>query len=263
VGKLAPHVTQGGAREISLTVDLRVPNAQKIPVVWPMPHITDTLNNFQGSVLFCSFDFVHGYWQMLLDEDSQECQSIGTPFGVYTPTRVLHGTTNANMHMQAVVEHTLMDIRPNIASCLDDVSPHGKSETEYLDALEKFFRSAEQAGLKLHAKKATLTSDSVHFCGRIVSAEGVKFAPKNFEALLNMQAPKTASELHQYLGAARWMRSHIPAYAERVAPLQSLLASVIADVGAKQRALRKWRSRQCGLPHIRNALTICRSSLRI
>jgi hypothetical protein len=76
---------------------------------------------------------------MLLDEDSQECQSIGTPLGVYTPTRVLYGTTNATMHMQAGVELTLTDIRPNIASWLDDVSPYGKSETEYLDALEKVF----------------------------------------------------------------------------------------------------------------------------
>jgi hypothetical protein len=99
------------------------------------------------------------------------------------------------MHMQAVLEHTLTDIRPNIASWLDDVSPHGKSETEYLDAFEKVFRGVEQAGLKFHAKKATLASDSVHFCGRIVSVEGVKFAPKNFEVLLNMQAPITA-ELH-------------------------------------------------------------------
>jgi hypothetical protein len=80
------------------------------------------------------------------------------PFGVYTPTRVIHGTTNATMHMQAVVEHTLTGIRPNLASGLDDVSPHGKSETEYLDALEKIFCSVEQAGLKLHTKKATFAS---------------------------------------------------------------------------------------------------------
>jgi hypothetical protein len=136
-----------------------------------MPHLTDTLNNFQGSALFGSFNFAHGFWKMLLDEDSQECQSIGTPFGVYTPTRVLYGTTNATMHMQAGVELTLTDIRPNIASWLDDVSSYGKSETEYLDALEKSFRSVEQADLKLHAKEATLASDSAHFCGRIVSAE--------------------------------------------------------------------------------------------
>jgi hypothetical protein len=67
-----------GPAKIRFTVDLRVPNAQTIPVVRPMTHLTDTLNNFQGSVLFGSFVFVHGYWQMLLDEDSQKCQSIGT-----------------------------------------------------------------------------------------------------------------------------------------------------------------------------------------
>jgi RNase H-like domain found in reverse transcriptase len=35
------------------------------------------------------------------------------------------------------------------------------------------------------------------------------------------------------------MRSHTPAYAGRVEPLQSLLAAVIADFGAKKRATPK------------------------
>jgi hypothetical protein len=46
---------------------------------------------------------MQGYWQLPLHEDSQECQSIITPDGVYTPTRVQHGTTNATVHMQASI----------------------------------------------------------------------------------------------------------------------------------------------------------------
>jgi hypothetical protein len=50
---------KAGPGRFRFTVDLRVPNAQTIPVAWPMPHLTDTLNSFQGSILFGSFDFVH------------------------------------------------------------------------------------------------------------------------------------------------------------------------------------------------------------
>jgi hypothetical protein len=41
-----------------------------------------------------SIDLCHGYWQMLLDPASQECQNFVTPDGVFTPTRVLHGQKN-------------------------------------------------------------------------------------------------------------------------------------------------------------------------
>jgi hypothetical protein len=102
---------------------------------------------------------------------------------VFTPTRVLHGTTNATAHMQAYIEQLLENIRDNVAIWLDDVAPHGATKTEYLDALEEFFRRVQQARLRMHAKKATLISDTVTFCGRIISRDGVKYSPKSFQAL--------------------------------------------------------------------------------
>jgi hypothetical protein len=120
-------------------VDLRVPNAQKVPTVWPMPHLADSLTHFEGSRYYGKFDFCQGYWQLGLHPDSQECQSIGTPFGAFTPTRVLHGTTNATMHMQAIIESIIQDFKPHAEAWLDDVATHAKSEDEYLDALEQCF----------------------------------------------------------------------------------------------------------------------------
>jgi Reverse transcriptase (RNA-dependent DNA polymerase) len=234
---------KAGPEKFRFTVELRVPNAYTSKVSWPMPHLPDVIKNFQGSQFFGSFDFLHGYWQLPLAEDSQECQSIGTPFGVFTPTRVLHGTTNSTAHTQACIEQLLENIRDNVAIWLDDVAPHGATETEYLDAFEELFRRVQQARLKLHAKKATLISDTVTFCGRIISRDGVKYSPKSFQALLDMPAPTNASELHQYLGATSWMRSHIPAYAERVAPLQVLLREVIASVRLESRRSKYLYSR--------------------
>jgi hypothetical protein len=52
---------KAGPEKFRFTVDLRVPYTQTILVAWPMPHLTDTLDNFQGSALFGSFDLAHGY----------------------------------------------------------------------------------------------------------------------------------------------------------------------------------------------------------
>jgi hypothetical protein len=69
-----------------------------------MPRMEDELASLAGSKCFATLDLMQGYWQLPLHEDSQECQSIITSDGVYTPTRVQHGTTNATVHMQAITE---------------------------------------------------------------------------------------------------------------------------------------------------------------
>jgi hypothetical protein len=95
------------------------------------------------------------------------------------------------------------------------------------------------AGLKLHEHKSTLIAESINFCGRIVSKNGVQFAPRTLDGLQELPPPATGSELHQYLGATSWMRASISAFAERVDPLQTLLASIISKVGATKRATAK------------------------
>jgi hypothetical protein len=56
---------------------------------------------------------------MPLRKDSQDFQSFITPDGVYTPTRVLHGTRNATQHLQSVLVVMMDDIKSNIKVFLD------------------------------------------------------------------------------------------------------------------------------------------------
>jgi hypothetical protein len=46
------------------------------------------------------------------------------------------------------------------------------------------------------------------------------------EALQTMQEPQNGADLVQYVAAVNWMRSAIPNYSKRVAPLQATLAKV-------------------------------------
>jgi hypothetical protein len=79
-----------------------------------MPNLQDELHNSHGSEVFATLDFCQGYWQMPLHKDSQDCQFFIMPDGVYTPTRVLHGTSNATQHLQSVLVVMMDDINRNI-----------------------------------------------------------------------------------------------------------------------------------------------------
>jgi hypothetical protein len=100
-------VPKPGPSQFRFTVDLRPVNKQTVPQAWPMPHIESELYKVRGAMCFATFDLSSGYWQLKLDESSQECQPFITPDGIYTPTRVLHGTRNAVSHIQACIQGIL------------------------------------------------------------------------------------------------------------------------------------------------------------
>ena len=95
-------VPKPGTGKLRLTVDLKVPNSMTIPIQAAMPHLESRLQDTQGSKCYANIDKAHAYWQLALDEESQEIHSIQTPIGVYTPTRILQGGTDSGNHYQAV-----------------------------------------------------------------------------------------------------------------------------------------------------------------
>jgi RNase H-like domain found in reverse transcriptase len=60
----------------------------------------------------------------------------------------------------------------------------------------------------------------------MITKDGVRFDPKNMEALQTMQEPQNGADLVQYVVTVNWIQCAIPNYSKRVAPLQAALAKV-------------------------------------
>jgi hypothetical protein len=173
-----------------------------------------------GSEDFATLEFCQGYRQIPLHKDSQDCQSFITPDGVYTPTRVLHVTRNATQHLHSVLVVMMNDIKSSSKVWMDDCLLHAKTEDDLLTISNFFFKKCQEHGLKLHASKCALFASTVSYCGRLITKDGVRFDPKNMEALQTMQEPQNGADLVQYVAAVNCMRGAIPSYSKRVAPLQ-------------------------------------------
>ena len=89
-------VPKSGPEQFRFTVDLRSVNSQTVTFPWPMAHFKTVVSEITGDTTFATIDLFHGYWQIPLDESSQECQIFITPDGVFTPTSLLQGQTNVS-----------------------------------------------------------------------------------------------------------------------------------------------------------------------
>jgi Reverse transcriptase (RNA-dependent DNA polymerase) len=175
-----------------------------------MPHIESELARVHGYQFFATFDLSHGYWKLLLDPDSQECQSFLTPDGVFTPTRVLHGTSNAMMHMQSALQGAFTPLAEHLLSWLDDLLLHATTVDKFLHYLRTFFTLCREFNTHLHPGKSLLFARAARWCGRIISGDGVRSDPRRAQGFLDMSMPVSGADLQQFVCALNWMRTATP-----------------------------------------------------
>jgi len=228
-------VPKSGPEEFRFTTDLRPVNKVTVPHIWPMPDLEASLGKLKNKKVFALIDLCQCYWQFLLDADSQECLSFITPEGVFSPTRVPHGQRNAVSYCQSSIQDMCKHILDKFMQWLDDMLFHATTADELLNSLEEFFEVCTESGLKLHAAKCQLFLKEVRWCGRVISAEGVRMDPARLEALVEMAEPVTGDQLQQFVCAANWMRAAIPEFTKTMSPLSDLLEKAYQDAGRRTR----------------------------
>lgn len=221
-------VPKSGAEQFRFTVDMRPVNSQTVPHAWPMSDLESVATQLSKDKCYALLDLAHCYWQFATHPDSQECQSFITTDGVFTPTRVLHGQTNATAYVQSTIQELTVSLRDKLLQWLDDLLFHCPGTEELMASLREFFEICRRNGIKLHAAKCQFFLKTVNWCGRRISAEGIRLDPRRLDALVDMQPPQKGDELQQFLCAANWMRSVIPSFSSLVEPLQSALEEVYA-----------------------------------
>uniref|UniRef100_H3H555 Reverse transcriptase n=1 Tax=Phytophthora ramorum TaxID=164328 RepID=H3H555_PHYRM len=219
-----------------MTIDTRSVNERTEPMPWPMPVLEVVIGELEGAKVFFVLDWFRGYWQLPLHPDSQEIYSFVTHRGIYTPTRVPMGATDAVAYCQGVVEEIFGDLLGTcILAWLDDILGYAEDEASLLEVLDKVLERCEKFGLKLHAKKCQFFATEVKWCGRMISAQGVRHCPERIQGLVEMQAPQTAGDLQQFLCAVNWMRQSIPEFTRITAVLYDALDRAAQIAGSRKK----------------------------
>ena len=188
-------VPKPGTDALRFTVDLRKVNAKTEPIQAAMPHMDSMVQECEGSTVMANVDFCHGYWQLGLHENSQELMSIQTPLGVYSPRRTLQGGMDSGNHFQLVTSEAFEGKIKRLLQWIDDFLLHAPSDKELLMDIRIFLEVCKEFGFKIHAEKSSFFLKEAKFCGKIISADGVRFDPRNMAGIVDMKKPEKANEL--------------------------------------------------------------------
>ena len=208
-----------------LAVDYRGLNKQFEKTSWPLPRINDVIDSMDGNIFFSKIDLTSGYFQMALEEESQNLTAFITVMGLYKWKRLPMGLTLAPGAFQNLMELILAGLSYEVALIyLDDVIIFGKSFEENLSRLELVLCRIKEAGLKIKGSKCRFFQKRIHFLGHTVSKDGVEVDPDKVSAVANMKPPLNLKEIRAILGLVGFYRRFIADFGKIAEPLYRLLS---------------------------------------
>jgi len=149
-------------------VDYRRLNAVTRKDTFPLPRIDDQLDQLQGKRIFTTLDAKWGYWQIRVQESSQEKTAFVTFDGLYEFRVMPFGLCNAPATFQRLMQRALVGMSKFCSVYIDDILVFSESVEEHIGHLCQVFRRLREVGLKLHPQKCFLGRPGVPYLGHVI-----------------------------------------------------------------------------------------------
>ena len=206
--------------KLRLVIDYRQLNRQTIKSSWPIPSIEEIFDTLEGSAYFTSIDMSAGFYQVPLEEKSQDYTAFSTPFGSFKWLVMPMGLTGSPPTFQCLVEKVLVGLTWKVCvPYIDDIIVFSKTPEQHLERLKMVFERFRAANLKINPSKCDFFRTQVPFLGHIVSKEGLQADPSKVEAVKTFPIFKNQTEVKAFLGLASYYRRFVPNFAEIARPL--------------------------------------------
>ena len=210
----APVLVRKKDGSVRYCVDYRSLNKKTVKDLFPLPSISQCLDQLSGNMYFSTLDMASGYWQIEVDPKDRHKTAFITKFGLFEHQRMAFGLCNAPATFQRVIQFVLRGLTwTKLLSYLDDVIILGNDFEDHLSNLEMTLTRFRKYNLKLKPKKCSLFQTETLFLGRIVSAGGVAVNPENVRKVRDWPVPKSVKDVERFLGFLNYHREHIRDYA--------------------------------------------------
>lgn len=213
-----------GEVQYRVCVDFRKLNQISKGDAYPLPNITDILDQLGKSKYYTTLDLAQGYHQVEMHPDHRAKTAFSTERGHFEFLRVPFGLKGAPATFQRLMNTVLTGLNGiKTFVYLDDIIIYAKSISDHSEKLREVFERLRKFNLKLQPTKCTFMRKEVNYLGHIITDQGVKPDPKKVQCVSNFPIPTNQKELKSFLGLSGYYRRFVPNYGKISKPLTSLL----------------------------------------
>ena len=187
-----------------------------------MPTVEEVTHEFAHSCFFAKLDAHHGYWSIVLNQDSSMLTTFNSPFGRYRFLRLPFGLVCSQDIFQKKMDQILEECQGCIGIA-DEITIHGCTEAEHDTHLRDLMQIAHKYDLVFNPQKMHMKAQAINFFGCLYDANGVHPDPRKVDAVHALPAPTNVTELQEFLGLVMYLSPFIPGPSTLTAPLRELL----------------------------------------
>ena len=211
----------GGMR---MAIDYRKLNNLTHPNRWPLPNITDLLEQVREAKVFSLMDLRSGYHQLRLAPEDEPKTAFITPGGLYEFTVLPFGLSNApsvfTKYMSTVLGKYLGKF---VIVYIDDILVYSNSPEEHLHHLKMVLDLLRQHKLFAKPSKCLFNRSELKYLGFVVGHGQLKVDPEKIDVVAKWQIPVYPKELQSFLGLANYFSKFLQGYSSLAAPLTALV----------------------------------------
>ena len=205
--------------------DYRYLNEWTVKNNYPLPLISDVLENIGTKKLFTKMDLRWGYNNVRIKEGDEWKAAFTTPEGSFEPTVMFFGLTNSPATFQAMMNELLRDLinTGKVVVFIDDVVVGTETEEGHDELVAEVVKRLEENDLYVKLEKCKWKVKEVEFLGVVIGPEGIKMEEGKVKGVLEWPTPQGVKDIQKFLGLANYYRRFIEGFAMVARPLHDLM----------------------------------------
>ena len=239
-------IIKKNGEDIRLCIDYRRVNQLTRLMVYPMPLISELLQDMDKAMWYCSLDMASGFWVVEMTERARSISAFITPSGLFEWLRMPFGLKNAPQIYQRLIDNALYGYlkigadkdenatdSPKLIdvfvegepetdqtssvlgrrSYIDDILIPATSWTSLYDKVERLLTACDRWNLSISLTKSFWGRRKVDYLGHQVSLAGLEANPKDLGSLVNIPFPTTLRSMQSFLGSLNYYSRFIEDFA--------------------------------------------------
>ena len=195
--------------------DYRYLNEWTIKNNYPLPLISNVLENIGMKKIFMKIDLRWGYNNMRIKEGDEWKAAFMMPEGSFEPTVMFFGLTNLPTTFQAMMNELLRNLinTGKVVAFIDDVIVGIEMEEGHDELVAEIIKRLEENDLYVKPEKCKWKVREVGFLGVVLGSEGIKMEKEKVKGVLEWLTPKCVKDVQKFLGLANYYRQFIEGFA--------------------------------------------------
>jgi hypothetical protein len=189
-----------GAKRWKLVIDYRKLNEKTVGDAYPLPDVTEILDQLGQSKYFSCINMVMGYHQIEMAENRAKT-AFSTKEGHWEYKRLPFGLKTAPATFQRMMNVVLSGLTGSRCFVfLDDIVVYEKSLAEHDNKIRQVFDRIRGSNLKFKPGKCEFLRKEVSYLGHVISENGVLPDKAKTKVIEEIPTPQNVKRLKSFLG---------------------------------------------------------------